>query len=115
MPLKINERLIIMYENEIATPRQRINDELFRRAVDERQAGERSGNNLNCRGEEITREPHSRTWGLEDHPLASVYAPMQIWRNLYDTTTALDRGTLFKELDLPFVCGERTGGGCCGK
>lgn len=46
-------------------------------------------------------------WGIKDHPLAMVYAPLQEWRSLYDLDTALSRGTLFAELDLPFL-----GGGC---
>ncbi len=47
-----------------------------------------------------------RTWGIAEHPLAMVYSPLQVWGELYDKETALCRGTLFKELDLPFVgCG----------
>ena len=41
------------------------------------------------------------SWGLSEYPLAMVYAPCQSFRALYDTATALDRGTLFTELDLP--------------
>ena len=43
------------------------------------------------------------SWGLIDYPLAMVYSPMQKWRNIYDGETALVRGTIFEELDLPFV------------
>lgn len=39
--------------------------------------------------------------GLSDYPLAMVYAPCQTFRALYDADTALNRGTLFMELDLP--------------
>ena len=42
------------------------------------------------------------SWGLCEHPLAMVYAPCQYFRALYDPATALNRGTLFTELDLPF-------------
>ena len=42
------------------------------------------------------------SWGLCDYPLAMAYAPCQIFRALYDPATALNRGTLFTELDLPF-------------
>lgn len=35
-------------------------------------------------------------------PIAMVYSPMQQWKELYDPTTALNVGTIFKELDLPF-------------
>ena len=106
-------------ENEFMTPRERINDELLRRAVDDASPLPRANNaRPNCMGEESSYSPMPQrsTWGLENYPLASVYAPMQIWRNLYDPETALERGTLFKELDLPFVCGEiNEGGNCCGR
>jgi hypothetical protein len=45
-------------------------------------------------------------WGLYNHPLAMVYSPYQSFRNVYPADMALDRGTLFAELDLPF---ERAG------
>ena len=48
-----------------------------------------------------------RSYGLRGYPLASVYSPLQEFRELYDAETALKRGTVFKELDLPFY------GGCC--
>jgi len=35
-------------------------------------------------------------------PIAMVYSPVQLWKELYDPHTALANGTLFKELDLPF-------------
>ncbi len=44
------------------------------------------------------------SWGLPGYPLAMVYAPCQDFRALYDPATALDRGTLFTELDLPLGC-----------
>jgi hypothetical protein len=48
-------------------------------------------------------------------PLASVYAPTQVFRELYDRDEALMRGTIFKELDLPFLGATVTkGGGCRG-
>ncbi len=40
-------------------------------------------------------------------PLAMVYAPCQMWRDLYEPALALERGTLFKELDLPFLGSQR--------
>ena len=41
------------------------------------------------------------SWGLYEYPLAMSYAPCQTFRGLYDPETALSRGTLFTELDLP--------------
>lgn len=51
-----------------------------------------------CHGHEGCGEG---SWGLAEYPLAMVYAPCQSFRALYDTATALSRGTLFTELDLP--------------
>ena len=45
--------------------------------------------------------PNSR-WGLKGYPLSMVYSPYQEWSGLYDMQTGLSRGTIFKELDLPF-------------
>lgn len=33
--------------------------------------------------------------------IAMVYSPRQCWRNLFDPATALSKGTLFAELELP--------------
>ena len=33
--------------------------------------------------------------------LAMVYSPEQYWRNIYEPSEALDRGTLFSELYVP--------------
>jgi hypothetical protein len=54
-------------------------------------------------------------WGLKGYPLAAVYAPLQEFDELYGIETALDKGTVFSKLDLPFM-GESVykGGGCRG-
>lgn len=57
---------------------------------------------------------HQGGWGLNGHPLAMVYAPGQVFRGLYDLDTALSRGTLFSELDLPLEVGYAQGGCGCG-
>jgi hypothetical protein len=56
------------------------------------------------------------SWGLHGYPLASVYAPLQEFDNIYDINTALKQGTVFKELDLPFMGNRRVskGGNCRG-
>lgn len=41
---------------------------------------------------------------LDTLPLAISYVPMQQFNETYDGLTALQRGTIFPELDLPF-CG----------
>ena len=55
------------------------------------------------------REPavdRAHTWGIAGYPLASVYAPLQEWRDAYGEEEALAHGTLFRELDKPFLAGE---------
>ena len=100
-----------MYLNDdTLTPRDRIGDDMLRRML---------GENDVCPAEPdlppVRRNdsPARHTWGLSDYPLASVYAPLQEFRNLYDRDTALGRGTLFSELDLPFMGASVTKGGCC--
>ena len=53
------------------------------------------------------------SWGLKDYPLAMVYAPLQDFCELYDLDEALKAGTLFKQLDLPFMGESVVKGGCC--
>ena len=36
-------------------------------------------------------------------PLAMAYVPMQGWSQTYDPAVGLQRGTVFPELDLPFM------------
>ncbi len=40
-------------------------------------------------------------------PVGSVYAVMQEYKNIYSPEDALCRGTLFRDLDLPFRGGEK--------
>ena len=44
---------------------------------------------------------------VDNLPVGSMYAPMQVFRNLYSPDAALDNGTLFCELNLPFLGGHR--------
>lgn len=55
-------------------------------------------------------------WGILGYPLASVYAPLQSFEDVYDTDKAFERGTVFAELDLPFEGNKRIskGGNCRG-
>ena len=45
---------------------------------------------------------HCEENGIEGRSLAMVYAPVQCFHELYDMQTGLNRGTVFRELDLPF-------------
>ena len=44
-------------------------------------------------------------YGLEGKSLAMVYSPKQYWRKLYTPEDAMLHGTLFMELDKPFLGG----------
>ncbi|MBR1592346.1 MAG: spore coat associated protein CotJA [Ruminococcus sp.] len=50
---------------------------------------------MNGFNREISRFP-------ENTPLAMAYVPFQQWGKVYDADEAINRGTLFPELDLPF-------------
>ena len=56
---------------------------------------------------------YPKSWGLVGYPLAMVYSPIQEFRNIYEIDKALEQGTLFKELDLPFMGMTVTKGGSC--
>ena len=36
-------------------------------------------------------------------PLAMSYVPYQVWETPYETDVALQRGTIFRSLDKPFI------------
>lgn len=40
---------------------------------------------------------------MKKYPLGSSYVPMQVWEHLYDSTVAFEHGTLFEDLDFPFL------------
>ena len=76
------------------------------RMPNEESRNARMQNNENsCGGESRNKGCSSIGWGLYEYPLAMVYSPYQIWRNIYNDETALSRGTMFAELDLPFEGG----------
>ncbi len=92
-------------DDQPMTPRDQISDEILRRMLDDDLA----------ESPRLARELPERTnLHLPDgFPLASVYAPTQVFRNLYDCDTALAHGTIFKELNLPFMGLSVTKGGSC--
>ncbi len=93
-------------DDDTMTPRERISDDMLRRMLGESDRPEQTF---------PTPEISERTnLHLPDgFPLASVYAPTQIFRKLYDRDTALSRGTIFQELDLPFMGTSIMKGGNC--
>lgn len=47
-----------------------------------------------------------------NYKLAMVYSPYQEWQNIYSGEKAMEAGTIFAELDKPFL-GYKCGGGAC--
>lgn len=73
----------------------------------------RMGDCTDMNGKCMSEDMHRRSWGLENYPLASVYAPLQDFDDLYDKETALHKGTVFAKLDLPFMGESVYKGGSC--
>lgn len=48
-----------------------------------------------------------RNNNCDNMPIAMAYVPWQKWKSTYDPEKALERGTIFPELDLPFSGGDR--------
>ncbi|MDE6313189.1 MAG: spore coat associated protein CotJA [Lachnospiraceae bacterium] len=48
--------------------------------------------------------PYQKREGFPDHfPVGMTYVPWQTWNQIYDFDKALQQGTLFPELDKPFI------------
>ena len=62
---------------------------------------------LNWQGGSAGRASGFDAMYLGSLPLASAYIPYQQWKTTYSLDTALQRGTIFPELDLPFEGGAR--------
>lgn len=57
--------------------------------------------NLSCENKSVCS-------AVDSCPLAMAYVPMQRWCNTYEPAEGWHRGTIFPDLDLPFL----GGGGC---
>ena len=111
-------------EDDTLTPRDRISDDMLQRILgetDNRGSEPMTTEEDHCYQNDSMRNDRNRpnqstrhTWGIDGHPLAMVYAPVQNFHHLYDRDTALKKGTIFSELDLPFEgASVAKGGGCC--
>ena len=91
------------------------NDPLFRflqagplgDGVDLRGKGEGGGAGEFCRMEEGGAMPDADGGGVYGKSLAMVYSPYQHFGELYEQGEALCRGTVFRELDKPFLAAGR--------
>ena len=100
-------------DNEILFGRARLGDELLRRPQDRCCRAQEGSSCPSC---EDNSSAHSReSWGLVGHPLAMVYSPIQSFTSLYELDDGFEHGTIFSELNLPFLGYNVKGGGCCGQ
>ncbi len=91
-----------MYKNDSMTSNQKCNPTMLRNIIE--------GKGCLCGDGDVRRMENGigdncipkSGFGLKGYPLASVYAPLQEFDNIYDLDNALGRGTMFAELDLPF-------------
>ena len=108
-------------EDDFMTRRDRETDDFIKQLLDGDNERRDPPCNENDKGYEgylgsKCRDNPRGTWGLRETPLAMMYSPTQEWRNLYDNEMGLSRGTIFKELDLPFMAtwGESSAPSCRG-
>ena len=98
----------LMENNPTRISRERINENYLRQMLRDdarnRTRGEARASQNNAYSHSVpVCEFDGESSCLNNRSLAMVYAPMQAFRNLYDTKSALHRGTIFKELDKPFM------------
>ena len=106
-------------ENDNRTPRERVDDSVLRHMMNG--AGEPSCGMGGCQRNAVDAKlPYHPTetddrYRLMNFPLGMVYSPIQLWRDAYDVEKALERGTLFRELDKPWEVPAPSGKGgrCC--
>lgn len=91
-------------ESDIATNMPQLDENIGGRLCD--------GSLPSQNSESGVRGDNNTGWGLTAYPLAMVYSPIQEFRGLYTPDVALNRGTMFAELDLPFEGGNAKKGGC---
>lgn len=61
------------------------------------------GNPLDYMQQPMTPPCYNANDSLDDMPVAMAYVPWQKWQQIYEPCQALQRGTIFKELDKPFL------------
>lgn len=90
---RYGERINENYLRQMMTRDDRYTKKVYERSRPVSSEAENS--RCTCRQQEETA-PSERS-------LAMVYAEKQKFRNIYDTRSAIGHGTIFKELDLPFL------------
>lgn len=109
--------------DDIRTPRDRVDADLLRRLLDRENTLECAAASAGCCDQRSMTKGRAMPSGemnascelLKSMPLAMAYAPCQYWREIYGPEMALRRGTMFKELDKPWMVEGKRGGCGCGK
>lgn len=58
----------------------------------------------NCRMPDMAREKEDcYMYGNGEWPIGMTYVPMQEWKKIYQPDEGFHKGTIFAELDLPFL------------
>ncbi len=105
------ERIFMDYRNDNRTPRDRIDDEFFRRMLRDEEdeslrRGTRMGRQNDYRASRRDPAPSGCTAPCRDslsgYPLGMVYSPAQSFTDLIELPRAHNVGTIFAQLDLPF-------------
>lgn len=109
--IKRQKGLIEMYNDDMKVS-DRISDSLLRKMLDSSRSVEAMQNMDGDCKDGCGTNAGSR-WRLKGYPLASVFAPLQDFTNIYDLDMALEQGTMFAELDLPFMGRTVSKGGTC--
>lgn len=114
-----------MYNDKFMSEREPLGNSYLRQILEGSERGQRSccdqhedgccehahEHEASCQYDGCGAATAANRWGLSCYPLASVYSPLQEFRDIYDIDTALGEGTIFKELNLPFL-GGKSGCGC---
>lgn len=56
-----------------------------------------------CAHEKKMEKPGYYTKNMEEFPIAMAYVPWQYWNEQYELNKALQAGTIFPELDKPYL------------
>lgn len=65
-------------------------------------AGNRQADHASCNSKRSGYNDKSR-YSMDDFPIGMAYVPWQKWRDIYEPRKAFQTGTIFAELDKPFL------------
>lgn len=90
-------------ENDTRTPKDRISSDFMQKLFELESRNDAAAPETPQENGAEAALATVRCRDLDGLPLAMAYVPMQKWRELYEPEMGFSRGTIFKELDLPFL------------